>query len=212
MSSKTKLCVLTVSAFSFLAVPSLAMATSVGPVYPTAATYVSSAHPSTNYGTSSRLWVQNDTEQNYSILKFDLTQVIKPGTSATPCTNGGSDGELVMKVDEVSNGGHQVYLGETSTWTESGVTCNNMPAVRNYDYPSNDGSPVLLSDNPTASTSEDSVNDWTHIALSGDFTSACTYNSGILTMIVKDGGANAIAWKSNDASSEKPYAYFDVGN
>jgi hypothetical protein len=184
-----------------LTVPRAVSAYSVGPVYPISATYVSSLHPNTNYGNSQRLWTQNDVEKNLVLLKFDLNQV-KSVNGDTPCTLGTYDGTLYLKVDEVSNGGHELYEGDYTPWTESSVTWNNMPRTLSK-----------VSIEKTLSTEEDSVNDWTNFEFMGNSAqAACTSNQGILTLIVKDGSANAIAWKSNEASSNKPYAFFDVGD
>ncbi|HSW89668.1 MAG TPA: DNRLRE domain-containing protein [Patescibacteria group bacterium] len=200
----------TISALAFAMTPGLVQALdqSVGPIYPIADTYVSSAHPNTNYGTSVRLWSQNDTEQNYSLLKFDLTSAVDTDGN-NPCTQyvGTPGGSMYMKVDAVSDGGHNAWLGETSTWTETGVTWNNMPAIRTIN-----SNPILLTDYPTLSTQEDSVNDWTTFSLLDSISNACAYNSGILTVIVKDGSTDAVAWRSSRASSNTPYAYFTVGD
>ncbi len=191
-----------------LAMPGVASAGEfVGPFYPTADTYVSSAHVSSNYGTSNRLWVQNDTEQNYTFLKFDLNDV-KTSYGNPLCTEGTAGGTLYMKVDAVSDGGHRAWLGADSTWTETGLKWNNMPAIRLNAY--ND--PIELTTSPTLSAYEDSLSDWTFVNLADVLGSACQYNDGILTIIIKDGSSDAIAWKSSRATSDLPYAYFNIGD
>jgi hypothetical protein len=169
-------------------------------IYPIADSYVSNDHPNTNYGTSLRLWAEDDfTHELHTLLKFDLNEAVDE-TNQTPCTNGSADSSYVnMKVDEVSNGGHDVLL-VGNNWTETGVTYNNAPSAIDYL-------------DTTVSTEEDSVNDWTNFEVWGGFIEdACENNNGIISFRVVGGTDNAVAWKSRENSTNKPYFSVVIGD
>ncbi|HVK23634.1 MAG TPA: DNRLRE domain-containing protein [Actinokineospora sp.] len=89
---------------------------------PVADTYVDSSHTSTNYGTSGQLGVDNSSVKR-TFLRFNVTGVTGTVTGA----------KLRVHVDSVANaqspnGGTYRLLSNT-TWSETGVTYNNQPAI-----------------------------------------------------------------------------------
>jgi len=89
---------------------------------PIADTRVQDNTPTTNYGTSGVLGV-DASEIQRSFLKFNVSGLIAPVTSA----------KLRLHVDSVSgsessNGGTWKLMSNT-TWSETGVTWNNQPAI-----------------------------------------------------------------------------------
>lgn len=165
-------------------------------VSPVADTYVASAHGNTNYGTASRVWVDNDATNGtlLTYLKYDVTQSLANGHHA--CEGGifsSSSAFLTLDVDDVSTGGHNVYRTASDSWTETGLTWNNKPAAT--------GS-ALGSTGATASTEEDSVNDVTIIGIDGTvIDDACANHSGILSVVIADGSDNAVAWKTRETAN-----------
>ncbi|MEU6089809.1 DNRLRE domain-containing protein [Streptomyces sp. NPDC047085] len=88
---------------------------------PVADTYVQSTTPSTNYGTSAQFVVDNSPVRQ-SFLKFTVSGITDPVTSAklrirTISGNNGS-----------SDGGTFKAMTDT-TWSETGTTWNNKPAI-----------------------------------------------------------------------------------
>ncbi|QKZ21068.1 DNRLRE domain-containing protein [Streptomyces chartreusis] len=89
-------------------------------ISPTADTYVQDSTPSTNYGTSSQLTVDNSPVRQ-SFLKFNVSGLTQAVTSA----------QLRIRVTgsgNSSNGGTWKSMTDT-TWSETGVTWNNKPAI-----------------------------------------------------------------------------------
>ncbi|MFE0702050.1 DNRLRE domain-containing protein [Streptomyces sp. NPDC058872] len=88
----------------------------------TADTYVSSQNPSTNYGSSQQLGVDNSPVKQM-LLRFDVSGVTQQVTGA----------KLRIHVDDVSgaessNGGTFRAMS-TTTWSETSVTYNNRPSI-----------------------------------------------------------------------------------
>ncbi|MET9400716.1 DNRLRE domain-containing protein [Kitasatospora sp. NPDC002965] len=89
---------------------------------PVADTYAYSSNPSTNYGTSGQLGVDNSPAKR-TFLKFTVSGLTAPVTGA----------KLRIHTDDVSgaesgSGGTFRSLSST-TWSETGLTWNNQPAV-----------------------------------------------------------------------------------
>ncbi|MFL5723441.1 MAG: DNRLRE domain-containing protein, partial [Chloroflexota bacterium] len=82
----------------------------------TADAYVSSAHKSTNYGSSTVLKVRKDVYRSF--VKFSVT-----GLSRAP-----SSARLRLWVTNPSTSGGSVYRVSNS-WTQSGITWNNAPII-----------------------------------------------------------------------------------
>ncbi|SBW24117.1 Alkaline phosphatase [Candidatus Protofrankia californiensis] len=88
---------------------------------PTADTYVQDSTPSTNYGTSTQVVVDNSPVRR-TFIRFSVSNLTEPVTSAklrihTISGNSGSN-----------NGGTWKSLTNT-TWSETGTTWNNQPAI-----------------------------------------------------------------------------------
>lgn len=84
---------------------------------PVADTYVRSSSPSSNYGTATRLYVENFVKTSY--LRFDLRQVTGPIAKATLRLYAGSSNSKGFRVAAVSS----------NTWSETSVTYSNAPAT-----------------------------------------------------------------------------------
>ena len=82
---------------------------------------VNSAHPTTNYGALSNLYVGNGTT---SLLQFDLS-VLPSGTTASQISNA----TLRLYVNRVNAAGSVTVSPVTSSWTESAVTYATAPAI-----------------------------------------------------------------------------------
>jgi acid phosphatase type 7 len=91
-------------------------------VTPIADTYVDNTFPGTNYGTSGQLGVDNSPIKRM-FLKFSVTNVSGTVTSA----------KLRIHSDDVSgaasNNGGTFRSMTNTTWSETGVTYNNQPAI-----------------------------------------------------------------------------------
>ncbi len=166
-------------------------------------------HRTSNYGTSTKLWAQVDDPVSgdiYTLLKFNLNQnfqVLNDPVTYNPCTLGTTDGTIYLKVSDVSNGGHELY-SLSNNWTETGVKYNDVFSSLTIGQ-------TLL--DTTVSTEEDSVNDWTTLAVPGSvLNDACTNNSGIVSFIVSGGSTNAIAWHSRDDTVDRPYIVVTVND
>jgi len=89
---------------------------------PVADTYVQSTSPTTNYGTDSQITVDNSPVRRL-FLKFTVS-----GVSGTV-----SNAKLRLHVDDIGNGGSPsggTFKAMTNTtWSETGVTWNNQPAI-----------------------------------------------------------------------------------
>ena len=85
---------------------------------PTADTYIDSANPSANHGTSTQIRVDGS-PLVYSYLKFDLSSV--PGTITSLTLN--------VYATSSSGAGYAVRAVADNTWTESGLTWNNAPPI-----------------------------------------------------------------------------------
>ncbi len=100
--------------------PSAAAATST--FTPVADTYVNSGSASTNYGTSTQLGVDNSPVKR-TFLRFTVTGLTEAVTTA----------KLRLHVDDVSgaasNNGGTLKTMSNLTWSETGVTWNNQPAI-----------------------------------------------------------------------------------
>ena len=87
-------------------------------------TYVQQGTPTTNYGTATTMLVKNvsgGTTTRYTFLKFDLTSITGPVSNATMTLSGVSTNTTADTV---------AAFGDTgTTWTETGLTYGNMPAI-----------------------------------------------------------------------------------
>ena len=87
-------------------------------------TYVQQGTPTTNYGTVTTMLVKNvsgGTTTRYTFLKFDLTSITGLVTNATMTLSGVSTNTTADTV---------AAFGDTgTTWTETGLTYGNMPAI-----------------------------------------------------------------------------------
>ena len=178
--------VLLATLFSFFATPAKAHEFVV--LYPTADAYTSSASPNSAHGTGTRLWVENDAVEGsqHTYLTFDLSQA-----GSDLCNYGASSVGLIMLVDEVSNGGHQIYQAASTSWTEAGLKWTNEPG------------PTGSSFYTTVSSQEDSVNDLTNFPVPTSIISnaGCT---GLVSFEIVGGSDNAVAWSSRE-TTDKPY-------
>ena len=87
----------------------------------TADAHVNAAHPTSNYGTLSNLYVGNGST---SLLQFELAS-LPTGTTASQV----SRATLTVFVNRVLTPGTVSLSPVTSTWTESGVTFATLPSI-----------------------------------------------------------------------------------
>jgi len=89
-------------------------------IAPTADTYVTDANPGTNYGTATTVTVDR-TPAARSFTKFTVSGLTEPVANAT------------LRLHVASNGGSKnagsLQLTSDTTWTETGLTWNNQPAL-----------------------------------------------------------------------------------
>lgn len=183
-------------------------------IYPIADAYVSSAHPNTNYGTASRLWVDNDSTNGIlrTYLKFDITQATKDGYNTCQAGINGSGGSyddssayIRLAVEDVSTGNHQAFM-TSSSWTETGITYNNKPAAI--------GTAMHRDFSPGTEYGEESVvGGVTDVEVSSEaIDDACANHAGILSVVIKDGSTNAIAWTSRESAVNQPTLTIVMGD
>ncbi len=85
---------------------------------PVADSYVSSAYPDTNYGTSATLKAQSGSPITQTYLRFNVTGIVGTITKAT----------LKLYTSTSSGTGYQVRDVTDNTWEENLITYNNAPA------------------------------------------------------------------------------------
>ncbi|MDR3575847.1 MAG: DNRLRE domain-containing protein [Anaerolineaceae bacterium] len=84
---------------------------------PAADSYVNSSSPTTNYGTSKTLYVDNSPIE-HSYIRFNVT-----GLSGAP-----SKATLKIFANSTQSTGFDVYSVSDNTWTETGINYSNAPA------------------------------------------------------------------------------------
>jgi PKD repeat protein len=127
--------------------------------------------PSSNQGLDITLRVKTQSGSSYrSYLKFDLTSVSTPVQSAV----------LRLFCTDPSNLGGSVYLVSDNSWTETGITWNNKPALP--------ASPLTTILSVTAGV-------WTEIDVSGFYSGPGTY-----TLALAGGGTNSALYSSREGT------------
>lgn len=96
-------------------------------ITPSADAYVKGGtDASNNYGTAATLAIKESSNSNYdrmSFLKFDLTEI----------SGAVSIAKIRLKVSADDSGAsHNLYSVASDSWTESGITWNNMPAASGF--------------------------------------------------------------------------------
>jgi hypothetical protein len=121
-------------------------------VAPTADTYVSETNPGTNYGTASTVTVDR-TPKARSFTKLTVSGLTEPVASAT------------LRLHVASNGGSKnagsLQLTSDTTWSETGLTWSNQPAI--------DGSVI-------ASIGKVTANTWVELDVTAAITGNGTYS------------------------------------
>ena len=121
-------------------------------VAPTADTYVTETNPGTNYGTASTVTVDR-TPMARSFTKFTVSGLTEPVASAT------------LRLHVASNGGSKnagsLQLTSNTTWSESGLTWANQPAI--------DGATI-------ASVGKVTANTWVELDVTAAITGNGTYS------------------------------------
>ncbi|MFF4354810.1 DNRLRE domain-containing protein [Streptomyces sp. NPDC001530] len=150
---------------------------------PVADTYVQDSTPSTNYGTSTQFVVDNSPVRQ-SFLKFTVSGLTEPVTNAklrirTISGNGGSN-----------NGGTFKSMTST-TWSETGTTWNNKPAI--------DGATLGSLGSVTKDT-------WYEI----DVTSLVTGN-GTFSMGATSASADGAYYDSRESGADAPQLVITTG-
>jgi hypothetical protein len=159
---------------------------------PTDDAHVRSDKVTTNYGSLDHLRIRGTAAFYTSYLKFNLTAVNGPITSAilrVYATDGTSNPSSVYAVSNT-------YFGSSSPWLQTGINWNNAPAMS--------GSPIATR---TASIAN---NSWIEYDVSSAVTGNGSYSFGLSTA-----GSNSLYFNSLEASSNKPVleiSYADSGN
>jgi hypothetical protein len=142
---------------------------------PIADTYVSSDHPSTNYGRSSRL-ESDGSPTKYVYIKFDLS-----GLSAAVVHSA----KLRLYVIDSSSSSHTVKLVGNSSWGEYAMTYNNRHA-RNT---------VLTTFGRVSS------GHWVEVDLTP---SVQQYAGSLYSVAIETNGSDGVDFNSREASSNRP--------
>jgi glucose/arabinose dehydrogenase/PKD repeat protein len=137
---------------------------------PSADAYVRSQQGNKNFGTASLLRVRVNQYRSY--LKFVVT-----GLSGAP-----SSAKLRLWVTDGGTSGGSVYSIANTTWTETGITWNNAPAIT--------GSPLSSVTTATAGT-------WVEF----DLGSAITGN-GTYTFAISNGNNDAVDYASRETAND----------
>ena len=182
--------------------PGTAFANAGNSIAPLEDAYVSSAHPEVNYGSTQRMWVDNDEDVLTSYLKFDVKTSVYDGHNA--CEGGvfsASSATLSLKVDNLSDGTQDVWT-TAPDWTEGTLTHDNRPApVDDNPWGHVYGAPGSLIDGSAS------------IAIDGQaIDEACRDYNGILSLVIQGGTTNAIAFASREASADQPELMVVVGD
>ena len=147
---------------------------------PTADSYVYITYPDTNYGTSSRLEVDGSPIK-IIYTKFDLTNYA--GKTINKATLG-------FYVVDASNSQHNIKREDTNSWTETGITYNNRPAL---------GSILGNTNCNVAGTCD--LKDWVEI----DITAYVSEKKGrIMSLGIDSTGSNGLDFSSKESSTNKP--------
>ncbi len=137
---------------------------------PTADANIRSSARNTNYGTSSTIRVQLSQSRIY--LKFVVSGLTGPPVSA----------KLRLWVTNSGTNGGSCYKLSNTTWTETGITWNNAPAI----------SGTALSSVGTSSTGT-----WVEFNLAAAITGNGTY-----TLAISNGNSNAVDYASRQTSND----------
>jgi hypothetical protein len=182
--------------------PGVAFANAGNAIAPLADAYVSSAHPHHNYGSSVRVWVDDDADTLTGYFKFDVTKSIYDEHNA--CDGGvfsASSATLTLKVDNASDGVQEIWV-TSPDWTEDDLTHANRPArVGSNPWGYIYGEPGEL------------IDGFASIAIDGQaIDQACRDYKGILSLVVRNLSDNAIAFKTKEAYKEQPQLFVVVGD
>ena len=152
--------------------------------------YVSSAVPTTSFGSASSLRVrQSPSEMLYSYLKFSVSGVTGPVQSATLRLNVNNAGPETGGAYAVSNN----FLGNATPWVQSTLNWNNAPAI---------------SGSPLSSVGAASVGAWVEF----NVTAAITGN-GTFSIAVKNNNTDAVHFSSKEGSPDPELVIqFGTGN
>lgn len=122
-------------------------------LYPSKDSYTQEANPTTNYGTSTTLYVETTTSGQYRhmFIDFDLSSLDKYEVASSKLSlySGFSNDDFNLKYSHV-----------TSSWTSGGITWNNEPTYSSVPLGSvfEDGSAVNRTEIPNASYVNDVLN------------------------------------------------------
>lgn len=171
-------------------IPALAIETTIqslnADAYVRGGTYADS-----NYGTSLSLVVKENTDNNYdraSFLKFDLRNVSDNIASA----------KIRLKVRSTTAGAqHTMNFVTNDSWTETGITWNNMPAT---------GSLISMETVPA-------VDEWIEFDVSSLINQELN-GDGILSVRLSEANNTYVTYHSMDATnpSDRPYIDYEFLN
>ena len=120
LSSGAAIAAATLAAGALISVTAPSANAAIVTVAPTADTYVTETTPGTNYGTATTVTVDR-TPAARSFTKFTVSGLTEPVSNAT------------LRLHVASNGGSKnagsLQLTSDTTWTETGLTWNNQPAL-----------------------------------------------------------------------------------
>jgi hypothetical protein len=129
--------------------------------------YVRSTQGNKNFGTASFLRVRSGQFRSY--LRFTVS-----GLTGTP-----GSAKLRLRVGEGSPNGGRIYA-VAGTWTETGITWNNAPAIS--------GSPI-------ATIGSAPVGTWVEVSLGTFVTGNGTYD-----IAISDGSSNSVDYRSRETA------------
>jgi hypothetical protein len=137
---------------------------------PVADAEIRSNQANKNFGTTTTLTVRNGQYRSY--LKFTVTGLTGPPTSA----------RLRLFVTDPSSNGGSVYRLTNTSWTETGITWNNAPAI---------------SGAPLSSLGTVATGTWVEFNLGSVITGNGTY-----TFAISGGNSDAVKYASRETATD----------
>lgn len=147
-------------------------------IYPTADAYVRESKPQHNYGEHKTLMVQGD-EEKFAFLTFDLDDIEKEDVIYSAV--------LRLFVTNASQDMHEVSVSKNAEWKESKITYRNRPKRESR---------------PLAAFSPRKEEEWIEVDIT---TLVKSFRGKTVSVIISSDGSDAFAFRSKEASQDRPY-------
>lgn len=146
---------------------------------PVADVFVDVDNRTKNFATNTELRVNTGDVEKVTYMRFDLTSLA--GKTIT-------NARLRLKVVEDSDSTQNIRGVSNDSWTETGITYDNKPAVGSVVATSNGGN----------------IGDWKEIVITSAVQTELQTSNKLLSLAIDQTGSDGIRYKSKEASSDHP--------